>query len=230
QYIGKAPVIDGHYAKQFLAAMDDKFEQDFARKMKSDAFLIREILTVRMQRFLENEARRKVHRILCLEKDFSLSLAFKNFQVTCKGRIDRIDLLADGSVMVLDYKSSEADIMPDDDVAKIKQAGFERARLKHSIKSFQLPLYLYFAHQAKEYRGMRVNAALYTVKSLDKNLGLHQLLKTEADMARKEELLDIYLKALESLLEELFNPDIPFQADEENTRLCQYCPFFYLCR
>nr|MBP7216207.1 PD-(D/E)XK nuclease family protein [Candidatus Omnitrophota bacterium] len=61
QYIGKAPVIDGHYAKQFLAAMDDKFEQDFARKMKSDAFLIRGILTVRMQRFLENEARRKVH-------------------------------------------------------------------------------------------------------------------------------------------------------------------------
>jgi len=52
------------------STLDEKFENVFVRKMKSDAFLIKEILVYRLSRFLDNERLRPIKEILCLEKVF----------------------------------------------------------------------------------------------------------------------------------------------------------------
>lgn len=230
KFYNRKPVIDSKFTKEFLGALDEKFERDFARRMKSDSFLVREILHVRLQRFLENEAQRDVAKILSLEEDFKLSIPCNGNEFKFKGRIDRIDQLNEQSIVVLDYKSSAADLLPDDDAQRIERLGFERAALKKTIKSFQLPLYLLFAESVKEFQGKRVNAALYTIKDLEKNFGLRPLFKSEEKFAQKDKIMAVYLKALASLFMDILDPSVPFKADEENLRHCRHCPFFYLCR
>lgn len=228
-FIGRKPYFDSGFKKEFFASLDKKFSDEFRRKMSSDAFLLKEILDFRMRRFLDNEEMRGIQGILCLEKRFkrNIKLAAGNFKF--KAVVDRIDRLNDDSVLVLDYKTGSSDIMPQA-AEKIASAGFSREALKNTVKSFQLPLYLYIVAEDERYKNEKINAALYSIRDTDENLGLNCLFKKEEQFAHREKIIDIYLGSLESLLQDILNPDIPFRADEENAYQCRGCPFFYLCR
>jgi ATP-dependent helicase/DNAse subunit B len=231
KFIAKRPFIDERFEKDFFVALDKKFADEFEKKMKSDAFLIKEVLDFRLKRFLKNERQRNVRKILCLEKTFKGSIQLKAGNFKFQAIIDRIDQLDDLSLLVIDYKTGGADIMPQVDLERIESAGLAREVLKNSIKSFQLPLYLYFVSNDEKYKANRVNACLYSIKEIDeRTLGLNMLFKGEEQLANKEKIMHTYLKALDSILCEIINPDIPFKADEEDARQCANCPFFYMCR
>lgn len=216
-FLGKRPVIDAEFKDMFFKALDKKFENEFKKKLKSDAFLVKEILDVRLERFLESESKRQVRRILSLEKTFKgrLKLACGEFAV--KAIVDRIDMLDNESLLVIDYKTGSSDIMPSSNVEKIKSAGFSREAAKNSVKSFQLPIYLHLVSGAAEFKGREANAALYFIKEP----GIEEL---------KGSLMDVYMQALDGVMSGLLNPDTPFKADLSSQQNCSYCPFFYLCR
>lgn len=226
RFIFKKPLINNNFRKEFFAVLDKRFSEVFENKMKADAFMLKEILIFRMERFLDAEKEREVSRILALERKLNTRIESQGYSFKFEAVIDRIDELTDGSILILDYKSGAADNLPSKDAHKIESLGFSREVLKKSIKSFQLPLYLYFLGVDERYKNAKTNAGLYSLKDLE----LKVILKKEEEFADKDELMRVYLKALESLLGDILEPDIPFMADEEDSRYCLSCPFFYLCR
>lgn len=229
-FIGKKPDINEKFRKYFFDILDKKFSHEFERKMKSDSFLIKEIVNFRMSRFLENEKKRDVLEVLSLEKTFKSSIQIGEDSFKFQAIIDRVDLLGDKSILVLDYKTGGVDILPQTDVEKIEQSCVSRQEIKKTVKSFQLPLYLYLIDSQPEFQQAKTNACLYSIKDTDENQGIKYLFKKEEQFANKDQIMQAYLKALEAIFKDILDPQAPFKADEETPRLCQLCPFFYLCR
>ncbi|HBU08568.1 MAG TPA: hypothetical protein DEA99_05140 [Candidatus Omnitrophica bacterium] len=225
-FIGKKPLINQRFRERFFRLLENNFEAEFKRKMKSDSFIVKKIMRIRMERFLDNEARREVDEVVGLELELKdkLSVDEKSFRFTC--RLDRIDRLSDGSLLVLDYKTAGAELPKG--AGKLPEEDFSRETLRDTVKSFQLPLYLHFAQ--KIYPGRDINAALYTLNDLGKNLGLKEFFKKDMDLEAKEKAMRFYLKALEFILRDILNPNIPFSADTSGYNKCGYCQFGYLCR
>lgn len=230
KFIGRKPCIDAGFREEFFAALDKKFSEDFERKMKSDSFLVKEILNFRLERFLDNERQRDVLEIVCLEKTFTRKIKLETGEFRFKAVIDRIDRLFDQSILIVDYKTGGIDNIPETDAEKIEAACKDRETIKNTIKSFQLPLYLYFIDTAPEYKNQRTNACLYALRDIESNFGLTPLFKREEQFANKGKIMQAYLKALNVIIGDILNPDIPFKADESDSRQCANCAFFYLCR
>ncbi|MFA5119110.1 MAG: PD-(D/E)XK nuclease family protein [Candidatus Omnitrophota bacterium] len=230
RFIGNKPRIDDAFTREFFQVFERKFSQEFERKMKSDAFLIKEILTFRLGRFLENEKQRNVQRVIGLESTFKSSIPLSPGRIKFQAVIDRIDVTADGNILVLDYKTGSADILPSLDEHKARQAVWSRLVIKHTLKSIQLPLYLFLVEENKEYKRGSTNACLYLIKELGKDHGLRMLFKNEAQLLSKNKIMEAYLSALDFIIGEIFDPAVAFKADEEDRRYCEYCPFVYLCR
>lgn len=129
--------------------------------------------------------------------------------------------------MIIDYKTGSTDILPDE-AGRIEAAGFSRKSLQDRLKSFQLPLYLFLIE--KLYPGKRLNACLYNLREFKDNFGLHMLFRKEEDFANEDKIMGIYQKAMEGLFKDILDPDVPFKADDSDSRHCEYCQFFYLCR
>ncbi|MDD5432152.1 MAG: PD-(D/E)XK nuclease family protein [Candidatus Omnitrophica bacterium] len=228
-FIGKRPIIDSEFKNKFKADLDNRFKDEFEKKMRSDAFLIKEILDFRMEKFLLNEEYRPVKEILSLEKTFKGVLNLKSGNFKYKSIIDRVDLLTDNSILIIDYKTGSSDIMPSS-YEKIASSEFTRASLKNTLKSVQLPLYLYSVESRGEFENQKINACLYSLRDMQKNYGLNMLFKNDAQVADRKNIMQVYIKAMDAILADVINPDVPFVADEEDNRQCETCPFFYMCR
>jgi hypothetical protein len=84
-------------------------------------------------------------------------------------------------------------------------------------------LYCYFAKQ--KYKDIYINACLYNLKNTELTYFINP---KEEDSAGLK--LEKCMEALFFIVEEIFNPDKPFQADDKNKRICNHCPFIYMCR
>ena len=227
KFVGRRPNIGEDFKKYFFDRLNKKFEDEFERKIKSDAFLIKEVLDFRLGRFLDNERHRPVKQLLCVEKVYEDKIRVKEGYFRFKSKIDRIDKLNDDSLLIIDYKTGSTDVMPSRP-ERLETAGFSRESIKNIVKSFQLPLYFYFVRQAE--KNVSLNAALYNLRNTGKNSGLTKLFKDEEKDAQKERVSGIFMKALECVLGEILDPGLPFKADQEDAYYCSHCPFFYLCR
>ena len=129
--------------------------------------------------------------------------------------------MEDLSLEIIDYKSG----------ADLKTPGIElfdagnlsREVIKDTIKSFQLPLYYYFIRQ--RFSSRKINACLYSLRSLNK-----QYLFPKKSKIPAEEIADNCFAALRFILNEIFDPNFYFCPDNSSERYCQHCPFFYMCR
>ncbi len=228
-HVGKKPVFDAAFEKTFFEAFDEHFEKSFRRKMKSDAFLMRQLIEYRLRTFIGNERRRDIAAVISVEREFTGLVRLAQGDFDFRAFIDRIDRLSDGSILILDYKTGSTNVMPSD-VSRIEAGGMSRSALRQTLKSFQLPIYLYFVQQAHFCRGASVNAALYSLRDMEKNYGLQTISRTSLSEDARRAAMDVYLKALDAIFAEILDPDIPFAADDHVFRQCAYCPFFYMCR
>lgn len=219
---GKRPIIDDAFKTYFNQILDQKFRQAFAQKMKSDSFLLKEIVRLRMKNFLQKEQERAIEKIVCLEEEDSSDINLDYGIFKFKYRIDRIDKMSDGSLLVIDYKTGSADLKPSS-FDKIESKGFTRQSMKKTIKSFQLPLYYYFV--GEKYPNCVINAAFYSLRDST----FVSFLKKE-DLSAKERVITVFTKGLNAIFQELLDLNRSFTADEENANYCAGCPFFYLCR
>jgi len=223
-FIGKSPRIDNIFRKQFFEEFEKRFSTEFERRMKSDAFMLKQIMRYRLECFLDREEQRNIESIVCLEQDFLRSVKFSSRSAAFKCRIDRIDRLNDKSLLVIDYKTGTSDAVPAglSVLKKAAQQG-ERRSIKQAVHSFQLPLYLHCVQE--QYPNQEVGAALYNLRSsgLDTFPG-------GRESADKEEIVQACLELLGMVVEEIHNPDIPFVADDAIGKNCEYCPFVSLCR
>lgn len=222
RFTGKKPVIDADFENYFFTMLDDMFKKTLARKMKADAFLVKEILDHRMKEFLANEKTRQVEEIVCLEKTFTSGLTIGGSAFTFNARVDRIDRLTDGSLLIIDYKTGSSRILPGK-TAALEAMEMSREAIRDTVASFQLPLYVQLAGQT--FRGSRIDAALYDIRAAE----LKQYFQEADDDARQVKTARC-AAALEHIVQEIVDPAVPFVADDADRDRCANCPFFYACR
>jgi len=220
RFIGRKPNINKNFKDFFFNTLERNFEETFQKRMKSDSFLLKEIIKARLGRFLQKEEKREIEKIICLEREFYREIMFS--EVCCKfmAKIDRIDRVNDGSILIIDYKTGGREFLPKG-IDKLEKMEFSRESIKNIIQSFQLPLYLYFMEEY--YQGEKVIASLYNLRTLEID-------SFPKDALHKEEVMDVCMKALRFVVNEIMDPGVTFTPDEEDARYCRYCPFFYLCR
>ena len=112
--------------------------------------------------------------------------------------------------------------------ARIDGIALSRAILKDAVRSFQLPIYYYLVDRVQ--KGENINAALYNIREPGDSFSSSRLFKDTEEADGKDRIMGIFMRALEFLLKEIVNPAEPFKADQEDSRYCRNCPFFYLCR
>lgn len=227
EFVGRRPVLDGKFKNRFFDLFESLFERDFSRKMRSDAFLLKEVMRVRLEGFFEAEKLRPVRSIYCLEQTFLQEISFASQKAVFKGKIDRVDILEDESLLVLDYKTGGSDLIPARGFSL--EGGYPaRLEMKKKIRSFQLPIYLLLCRSPFGREAM--NAGLYHIRACDKNGRLKTLFKEETGSEEREEVLERLLSALGGLVEEIRDSSLPFEADEDDAFYCKSCPYFCLCR
>jgi ATP-dependent helicase/nuclease subunit B len=205
-FIGKKPVIDAAFRRRFMEMFEEQFKQSFGRGMKSDAFLLKAVLENRLGRFLDVEAERteaKVKEVLFIERKFEDIIQLSCGPVKFSYRVDRVDLLNDGTVMILDYKTGGSDAMP---TAFEATPDICRQSLRDELKSFQMPLYLYYLD--RQYPNTNVNAGLYQLRTMN----IDAFITSKTKMARPD-MVAHFLKALDFVMTEIFSQEIPFIDD-----------------
>jgi CRISPR/Cas system-associated exonuclease Cas4 (RecB family) len=227
RFKGKKPVINSDFEIYFNDEFNKKFDDEFVKRMRSDSFLLREVMASRLKKFLEMEKIRSaaIERIEDLEKEVAgvIEAGGHAFSFS-RARIDRIDKLSDGSSLIIDYKTGASEV-PKKDLSALEVEGYSRRSIKENIKDLQLPIYIYLAGGEKGIDDY--GAALYRMKEREKwMLELFEGL----DAVKRREAFGICMKALRVLLLEMVDPDVPFEADDEDPRNCEYCEFKNLCR
>jgi RecB family exonuclease len=207
-FVGKKPVLDDHFRKYFKKIYDSRFAAVFGKAGRSDTFLMETVLKTRLERFLDQEALRcetDVKQVLYVERKFEDVMSLGGEQVCLTYRVDRVDEMTDGTILILDYKTGSMDPMPKD-ISMLEEGMLTREYIRDHVKSFQMPLYVHYLRS--QFPGREVNSALYNLRtmSIDKFLKAGQT----KDIAK---LLDAYFKALDFIMVEIFNLKMPFIDD-----------------
>jgi len=221
-FIGKKPLIDREFRDSLLARLDTRFAESLGKRMGPESFLLHHVMRFRIGRFLDNEAERDVQQVISLEQDLEGDFEADGRTHRFKYRVDRIDRLSDGSILIVDYKTGGGDPRPRSSPLLAMQ-DFSRESIHEAVRSFQLPLYLHFVRQ--RCGEDQVRAACYNLRTL-------QLAEfpSRRDRERVGEIMEKCMSALAFILSEINDPNIPFMADEGDPRRCARCPYFYLCR
>ncbi len=209
-FLNKKPEINSAFRNRFAKIFEDKFEATLARSMKSDAFMLKAIITERMDRFLDNEASgadRQVEEVLHLESRFEDLLRLPCGDVRFIYVVDRVDRLNDGTHMIVDYKTGAIDQMPKG-IEVLSAMELTRESVAENIRSFQLPLYFHYLDRM--FPAKPVNAALYNLRTLK----FDKFMAT-TDGACRRRVSEVFLKALAFVMSEIFDPKINFESVED---------------
>ncbi|MBI5024354.1 MAG: PD-(D/E)XK nuclease family protein [Candidatus Omnitrophica bacterium] len=209
-FLSKKPQIDSAFRSRFAKIFESKFEATLARSMRSDAFLLKAIITGRMERFLDNEASgadRQVEEVLHLESRFEDLLRLPCGDIRFTYVVDRVDRLSDGTHMIVDYKAGAIDQMPRN-IASIAAMTLTRESIAENIRSFQLPLYFHYLDRM--FPGKPVNAALYNLRTLKFDKFMDAF-----DEAGRRRTSEVFLKALDFVMSEIFDPETSFESEED---------------
>ncbi len=205
-FLNKKPKIDAKFRQKFDQLFDERFQDTFARSMKSDAFLLRSVMAERLNRFLDKEETdpdRQVEKILYLENRFEDTLKLSCGDIKFRYVIDRVDKLADGTIMIIDYKTGAIDQMPKA-IDKLRTMELSRENILENVRSFQIPLYFHYLHQ--QFPKESINAALYNLRTLE----IKRFLNGKTTAA-KEDIDKFFLDCLGFVVSEILNPDIAFE-------------------
>lgn len=169
-----------------------------------------ETLSMMLKRFLEYEKREfKAHPdriIIANEQEMQGSIMLNSGKlIKLKGTADRVES-SDKGIRIVDYKTGAKSKTS----YRISSKEGETS-LEHFIKkpeALQLMLYAYLYRQENPANERPVSAAILSLRKQNENpFEMSFAGKTEMDSALENEFGEI----LKALLEELFNPDFPFQ-------------------
>jgi hypothetical protein len=207
-FVGRRPVIDERYRHYFQQILDARFAQTLGKAGRADVFLLKTVIEERMRRFLDAEAGghdRSVREVLYIERRFEDTIPLNCGTMSLVYRIDRVDRMADGEIMIIDYKTGSIDPMPKD-IPVIEAMSLSRRTIAENIRSFQIPLY--YCYLDKTFPGEAINAAFYNLRTgeIDKFIDG----RMSYDRSR---ITRTYLRALDFIFCELLNPQAPFCDD-----------------
>ena len=233
----------GHLLKtkvEIERAVDEAFQRHMPFATTSGLHLInREVIIHYLRQLLEIDQKLAPFTILGLECDVYRPLANHPGDtlpaIPIGGRIDRLDMLSDGRIRVVDYKTGSHNLKPLPDVDAI----FAPERI-HDHSDYYLQTFVYadiVRRQQNSLTGQRVALPSNPVVS-PALLFIQHAAVEDYDPTLcfgKERITDIAVYAdrfnelLEAKVSEIFSPDHPFTPTAD-LRTCQSCPYVQMCR
>jgi hypothetical protein len=155
-----------------------------------------------------------------------IQVAGSRYAVGLKGVIDRIDR-KEGKVRVLDYKTGQ-----DEKRFESLESLFDRENDRRNKAAMQTLLYSILYLHVTPQEAARVIPGLYNSRELF-SAGFDVRLEIKADKTYLpiQDVRDYapeYMQHLTALLEEIFNPEIPF-TQTDKLRKCDYCAYKGMC-
>jgi hypothetical protein len=186
--------------------------------------VVKEVVRTFLRKILERDTEYAPFEIRMLEDNFNEKIVLTSGkQVRIGGKIDRADA-KNGTVRVIDYKTGKDDL------------GFESLESlfdgegRHNKAAFQTMLYsyVYFLHNGT---AERIKPGLLNRNNLfgsDFKFGL-RMGKSREPLEDVGMLLPEFGQRLHEVVEEIFNPAVPFK-QTSNLKSCMYCSYKALCR
>jgi hypothetical protein len=104
--------------------------------------------------------------------------------------------MLDGSILILDYKTGSVESKPQD-ISGIENSSLSREYIRDHVRSFQMPLYAHYLR--RQFPGAEISSAFYNLRTMSMDMFLCPP--------------EGYFKALDFIMEEIFNLEIPFVDD-----------------
>ena len=195
-----------------------------------DTRLVRDIILKYLLRGVMryDEEERQNYTIIDLEKTVSYLYPISNNRfVSLEGRADRIDMLDDGTLQVIDYKSGNNEHIKFNNIHSLFH-GEAQERIDNIFQTLLYSVILFHG------RGKDVVPSLYfALKMINKgynpNIRYMNGDGQETILERYSSVAEEFEGELTAIFEDLFNPEIPFkQADDVAT--CKYCDYKKICR
>ena len=222
----------------------------FVPKYNGLQLLNRKVLKIYLTNLLKHDLQLAPLKILALEHDFSAKMTInvngKQKNLVLQGQVDRLDKVKRNGVdtiRVVDYKTGSPLTSKPSDIEEI----FDPKNIdkKHSAYYLQAFLYAYSIRRDPASRAavnkqhLPVSPALLFIrqvatKDYDPTLTLKAYASPDSKTGTSypvndiEDVADDFWNALKSLLEEIFNPAIPFLPTNDANR-CSNCPYASFC-
>ena len=172
------------------------------------------------------------YTILALEHNLSADFGFESegrkCHVTFSGLADRVDMMPDGKIRIVDYKTGS----PHHDFASVGALFGDEApdRNPAVLQTLLYSMTVRRMQQLGELSGSEVYPSLYYVRLMHTPEYSPMLTdKTGSNISGYEPWKDEFEKYLGELMSEMFDFSIPYRQCSEKTA-CNYCDFNELCK
>ena len=228
--------IDGHEIDRLLPqvpkAVDQAFRELYKKEEGEELLLTgqlqiaRQVLTKYIEAVLAYDKRNGDFRVIGLEKEHLAHLSIEteegSKEVALGGVIDRMDI-RDSIVRLLDYKTGK-------DTKKIPSIGslFDREDKKRNKAAMQTFLYAFFYNFKHPENQLPLKPGIINIKEIYSQDFSPYLQLDDSEVGDYREFAQEYEQGLRGLLEEIVNPQVPFDQTEDKKK-CEFCAYKELC-
>ena len=204
-------------AKAAPAAVDRAIKEKYnthADKLEGKNIVLRNVLAHLVVEILNQDSRQAPFSVLHLEKNFIHPFPVSGGnEINIGGVVDRIDEKG-GAIRILDYKTGKVEWK------KVKAMADLFSEPKHK-EQLQTWLYAWLYSQVSGHSGIR--SGLVVARELGEGVKY----VNDGNVFSAEQLGE-FETHLRTLLDEIYNPAIPFKQTEDEQR-CRYCSFKEIC-
>ena len=208
-------------------------EESTDTKLNGQMAIARDVLQKYLIRVLEIDEASAPFRLISLEKgkEYSAELAIQTEnglrKIALKGIIDRVDEL-DGVIRLIDYKSG-GDKKEFPDISSL----FNRDDKKRNKAAMQTLFYGLIYQATHPENKAPLKPAIINLKEIfseDFNpyLQFKEARKPGIELLDYKDHQEEYEAGLKGLLEEMYDPSIPF-SQTDDLKKCEYCPYKEIC-
>jgi hypothetical protein len=208
-------------------------EEQADTKLNGQMAIARDVLQRYLQQILKIDQESAPFRLISLEKEkeyhagLEIETSIGKQTVSLKGIIDRVDEHL-GSVRLIDYKSGQ-DNKTFPDIHSL----FDRENKSRNKAAMQTMFYGLIYQATNPTNLLPLKPAIFNLREMfgdDFNPYLQQKApyKTGIEVKDYRDYEEEYQSGLKSLLEDIYNPDSPFNQTED-LKKCEYCPYKEIC-
>lgn len=209
-----ATLIEEAFAEHYFKQKGKKVE------LKGHHYLISEILMDYIRQTLKFDKSLAPFQYIESEHKFNLKhKASENLAVNIKGSIDRIDI-HDNKARVIDYKTGRGEL----NFSDIEDL-FDNT--KSNRKSHILQVFFYAL--AYKSTSLPVSPAIYYLREIFNDNYDPRIIHNKEPINDIQYMMDEFTSRLNELIQEIFDPTIPF-SQTENKNICKWCAFKDMCR
>ncbi len=207
-------LIEQAFAEHFFK------KKDHTQSLVGHHYLIGEILRDYIKQTLHIDKRFTPFEYIGSEYRFNIAHKASNkLSVNLKGSIDRIDK-SENTIRVIDYKTGGGKL----NFAEIKEI-FDGTKTKRPSHILQVFIYAL----AYKNGNLPISPAIYYLRSIFNDSFDPRIVHGKTAIDNIEYLMEEFIKNLNELINDIFDPSVPFN-QTENNEACKWCEFKEVCR